>query len=210
MKDKIRGWNTNKMLIVNARVYILAEYYQMPGLKELAAVKFGKALAVIKIYGFAEVIDFVYNTEELASARDLQDMIDSVFIGWPDLLKYENAVRKQCFQIPEMMQSILPKLITDYDNQLRESSRDIRKGLSQVLAVEREKRELAESRLQAMERELDTTRQLLHAATSCSHCGKGLLLSYGGRGHEIGEHGVGGYEAGGHGYGGSRHGGNGA
>lgn len=80
--------DSSQPLLVNAKVYALADKYQITALKDLAKDKFEAALSSgWDIIGFPEVIGMVYTTT-LASDRALRDCLA------PFLVKHKEDLRE--------------------------------------------------------------------------------------------------------------------
>ena len=163
----------HRMLIANAQVYILAEYYQISKLKELATTKFKNAIPQYPFHGFGEVISLVYGSEDLASAGVLKAEVDTVLINNRIALIVDEELREHCFQLPELMKSILPKFIVDFHDKIKVHAASEEEYAIKLKAKERKVEhaewECQNAKLEA-EFELERVRASVNKAKRCRHC----------------------------------------
>ena len=82
-------------MIGHANVFLLADYYQMSSLRELAVTKLRDCLKTFEAKGFGDMIAHIYGSEEMYSAQELKDAIDE------ELSQHLNGSRKDEFFIQE-------------------------------------------------------------------------------------------------------------
>ena len=120
----------NSWLKANAYVFMLAEYYQLPGLKDLAAKKFAIALTNFNIDGFSEVLSLIYGSVYLAMARELREGVTAVVIQHVQSLARNEAFSHECLRQPTVLVDALPGLASRRLEDLR-SAIDLRTSLTQ-------------------------------------------------------------------------------
>ena len=94
--------------MTNANVYLLAEYYQIPELKDLAMDKFEYALDDHSTDDFVEVVCLIYETDEFATAEALKRNIAAYITQNVKALSEESSFLKICSHHPEILVDALP------------------------------------------------------------------------------------------------------
>ena len=120
----------NSCLKANAFVFMLADYYQLPGLKDLAAKKFAIALTNFNIDGFSEVLSLIYGSEYLAMAQELRRGATAIVIQHLQSLVKDKAFSDECLRQPEILVDALPGLATKQQQDAISAS-ELRASLTQ-------------------------------------------------------------------------------
>ena len=134
-------------MIANAQVYIIADYYQVSKLKDLATTKFRKASKGFELLGFAEVVNLVYDSEGLDSAQELRSAISANIINNATILTSNESFMQECELRPTLARELLPKLVAEYENKLKKEKKRSAEAMAKI-------------------------REDVNNAKCCRHCGK--------------------------------------
>ena len=115
------------MLMANAYLYLLADYYQIPGLLNLSAAKFRTAMShKIDLSDFHKVVSLMYGSDEAIFARELREYVNSAIVENAASLIKVDAFMEQCQQQPMMAAIVLPMLVEHYETRLKEQRESLR------------------------------------------------------------------------------------
>lgn len=104
--NKPKAVCSNARLRANALVYILADYYQIPGLKRLAVSKFASALEKICQMDFGEVCFLVYKSVP-STALELRSCLSSAIVSYGQQVIEDASFLDTALLLPELLRDIL-------------------------------------------------------------------------------------------------------
>ena len=110
----------NEKLIANANVSLLADYFQVPDLEQLAVTKFRAGLQGFKAQGFADVIALVYGSEVLRLAQKLKDVVDSAIVQHAKALLGEEDFKQECQKQSIVTTELFSRAVDHYELKLTE------------------------------------------------------------------------------------------
>ena len=158
----------NPALFTNAYVYIVAEYYQIPELRDLAVTKFREAsMKVPHLPGFEELVSLVYESEELSKARELRSSLSSLIVRSASLLIKDKPFMEVCVRIPDLVGDILPELVIE--------KMALLKRISDSMTLQKITKEQVADAVEAegkLREQFADMRQKVNDAGCCRHCGK--------------------------------------
>ena len=160
---------SNDRLIASAKMHILADYYQIPGLQQLAVSKFHSALQGFHASGFAEVVSLVYGSEDLGLAKDLREEVGAAIVEHAAILTQTEAFMAECAKLPVMMAEIMPKIVGHYESQLEKKEQDA-VGLGVEMITLHSKLESTAENITKMEKDISHLQQKLNNISRCRHC----------------------------------------
>jgi hypothetical protein len=164
--------------MANAYVYIVAEYYQIPQLRDLAVSKFCKTSKDFCLPGFKDVVALVYGSEALSTAQELRTAICSTVVRNATALISDGTFMDECVKLPDLMREVFPRLVAEYENrsemEKRRNTELTTESTSLALRLESTKAEAAgvEARLREAKEETVNTRRKVNESKCCRHCGK--------------------------------------
>ena len=162
------------MLIANAHVYMLADYYQIAKLKESSIAKFYTASTFLLAVDFAEVASIIFGTEGLENAQSLKSCITSKVIENMSSLKKHGDFMDVCTRIPEMMRVVLPKLIEEYEAASKSLRSEVKRLEACVEQIQNDKTSAVETLASERIKTNEDGKRIRSAINEahCRHCGK--------------------------------------
>lgn len=110
-KDDSKLPGRNARLCINAHVYRFADYYQIPGLKELAVKKFEDALEDKYENGFHEVCQLVYGR---TPSSDLRSRLAHAIVSGGGRLLEDEEFMSAALGLPELLRDCFTNLTFQY------------------------------------------------------------------------------------------------
>lgn len=166
-------------MMSNAYVYLVADYYQIHQLKDLAVTKFCTASKKFCLPGYIYLVSLVYGSEALYMAQQLKSVVSSnIAKNLKELLK-DQSFLEECDRLPALTKEILPKLIAEHEKKSEEDGQQILLLDQRILSLIREsesleiKLKIAEAQAKDAEAETVATRMQVNIAKYCRHCRKG-------------------------------------
>ncbi|KAL9042646.1 MAG: hypothetical protein Q9214_003716, partial [Letrouitia sp. 1 TL-2023] len=137
----------NHALMANTQVYVAADYYQIPGLMHLAVNKFQKASMEFSQPGFADVVDFVFQSTT-NQAQELRSILCSTFLKNAASLVSDKTFMDAGTGLSRLLKQTLPKVVANYEDKLKKKKTRIRnlrqQNTSLTAEIERSKAKTAE------------------------------------------------------------------
>ena len=168
--------NSNDILTINALVYIAADYYQIPGLMELASFLFHKASKNFNMDGFPEIVSLLYSLTSGAADR-MRNIICSVIVTNIDSLIHNQAFIDVAVHLPDLMAALLPKLIDNHRTKSIEASETLTATIAE-LEMARNSLEIERLRAKLAETKADNIRDKVNESTQCRHCKRESNVSF--------------------------------
>lgn len=97
--------------MIHAQVYLVADYYQIPGLMNLALIKF-RRIREVYTNNYIEVVKFVYNFESASVTKPLRSTLSSLLAEDGKDLLHSSEFLDEIVLVPKFLKDVLPRLCT--------------------------------------------------------------------------------------------------
>lgn len=159
----------NERLIANVNTFIIADYYNIPELMQLAIDKFKIASRQFQQKGFADVLSSVYGSTP-ESARELRATVCSIVASNVINLVADEEFMEAAAHAPSFIKDIFLSLIMAYASRVRDGEKNVKHLIAEHATVQQELQQCQTS-LKTAQDATQKVRTDVNNAKRCRHCG---------------------------------------